>query len=139
MRSKSFPGIRHIVGAAIEEAEDKYKAIQNLVSIEEALNYLGRFFDHFYFSIFPLDEPFPDIGDVGQNSFRSTKDKIKRLARENELTLREVALEVTTPRSAFFGTDEQVAEQLIEWTLGNAADGFIFGAPVVKKWVIRFN
>lgn len=96
-----FPGIHPIVGATIEEAEEKYEAIQNLVSIEEALDYLGRYFDHFDFSVFPLDEPFPDIGDVGKNSFRSTTDQIKQNAREKNLTLREVALQVTTPKSVF--------------------------------------
>lgn len=128
---KIFPGIHPIAGRTIEEAEEKYAAIQNLVSIEEALNYLGRFFDHFDFSAFPLDEPFPEIGDVGANSFRSTTDGIKKLAKENGLSLREVALQVTTPKSAFFGTYEQVADQLIEWIDGGAADGFIYGAPVL--------
>ncbi len=128
---KIFPGIHPIAGRTIEEAEEKYAAIQNLVSIEEALNYLGRFFDHFDFSAFPLDEPFPEIGDVGANSFRSTTDGIKKMAKENGLSLREVALQVTTPKSAFFGTYEQVADQLIEWIDGGAADGFIYGAPVL--------
>ncbi|WP_445486753.1 LLM class flavin-dependent oxidoreductase [Niallia sp. 03133] len=128
---KIFPGIHPIAGKTLEEAEEKYEAIQNLVSIEEALNYLGRFFDHFDFNVFPLDEPFPDIGEVGKNSFQSTTDGIKKLARENNLTLREVALQVTTSKGAFFGTYEQIADQLITWMDGGAADGFIFGAPVL--------
>ena len=41
---------------------------------------LGRFFDHYDFSAHPLDEPFPDIGEVGKNSFRSTTDNIKEKA-----------------------------------------------------------
>jgi hypothetical protein len=49
-----------------------------LVSIEDALNYLGRYFEHHDFAQYPLDEPFPDIGDLGKNSFRSTTDEIKR-------------------------------------------------------------
>lgn len=107
--------------------------------MEEALNYLGRFFDHFDFSKFPLDEPFPEIGDLGANSFQSTTDSIKRLAKDKNLTLREVALQVTTPKSSFFGTYEQVANQLIEWVEGGAADGFIFGAPILgsglSEWI----
>ncbi|GMO01452.1 LLM class flavin-dependent oxidoreductase [Parageobacillus thermoglucosidasius] len=133
-----FPGIHPIVGATVEEAEEKYKAIQNLVSIEEALHYLGRFFDHFDFSEFPLDEPFPDVGDVGKNSFQSTTDRIKKIAREQNLTLREVALQVTTPKGAFFGTYEQVADQLIAWVEGNGADGFIFAPPVLGSGLTDF-
>ncbi|MGZ0084813.1 LLM class flavin-dependent oxidoreductase [Caldibacillus thermoamylovorans] len=133
-----FPGIHPITGATIEEAEEKYKEIQNLVSIEEALHYLGRFFDHFDFSVFPLDEPFPDVGDVGKNSFQSTTDRIKKIAREQNLTLREVALQVTTPKGAFFGTYEQVADQLIAWVEGNGADGFIFAPPVLGRGLTDF-
>ncbi|OQP20719.1 LLM class flavin-dependent oxidoreductase [Geobacillus zalihae] len=133
-----FPGIHPIAGATIEEAEEKYKAIQNLVSIEEALHYLGRFFDHFDFSVFPLDEPFPDVGDVGKNSFQSTTDRIKKIAREQNLTLREVALQVTTPKGAFFGTYEQVADQLIAWVEDNGADGFIFAPPVLGSGLTDF-
>ncbi|WP_127496741.1 LLM class flavin-dependent oxidoreductase [Paenibacillus glycanilyticus] len=119
-----FPGISPIVGRTEEEAERKYQEIVELVEIKQALNYLGRFFDHFDFSIFPLDEPFPDIGDVGSNSFRSTTDMIKRDAREQKLTLRQVALRVSTPRTAFFGTPEKVADRIQEWFEGGAADGF---------------
>ncbi|VDA78804.1 Putative monooxygenase MoxC [Klebsiella pneumoniae] len=60
----------------------QYQTTAALVSIEDALNYLGRYFEHHDFSQYPLDEPFPDIGDLGQNSFRSTTDEIKRHARE---------------------------------------------------------
>ncbi|TWT25192.1 LLM class flavin-dependent oxidoreductase [Planomicrobium sp. CPCC 101110] len=126
-----YPALSPIVGATLEEAEAKYQAIQNLVTIDEALSYLGRYFDHFDFSQFPLDEPFPDIGDVGKNSFQSATDKIKERAREKKLTLREVAMEETTRRGAFFGTYEQVAEQLIQWVEKGGADGFILGPPVL--------
>ena len=133
-----FPALSPIAGATIEEAEEKYKAIQNLVTIEEALNYLGRYFDHFDFSQFPLDEPFPDIGDVGKNSFQSTTDAIKRRARENKLTLREVAMIETTRKGSFFGTYEQVADQLINWVEEGGADGFILGPHVLGTYFTDF-
>ena len=126
-----YPALSPIVGATLEEAEAKYQAIQNLVTIEEALNYLGRYFDHFDFSQFPLDEPFPEIGDVGKNSFQSQTDNIKKRARENGMTLRQVAMEQTTRKGAFFGTYEQIADQLIEWVEEGGADGFILGHHVL--------
>src|SRR5690606_34272456 len=122
---KILPALSPIIGATEEEAEEKYKEIQNLIGIEEALHYLGRYFDHFDFSQFPLDEPFPDIGDVGKNSFQATTDDIKRMAKEENLTLREVALRVATPRDEFIGTYEQVADKMIEWVENEAADGFV--------------
>ncbi len=89
------------------------------------------FFEHHDFSQYPLDEPFPDIGDLGKNSFRSTTDEIKRNARERSLTLRQVALEAASPRPRFSGTPEEVADGLQAWFEGYAADGFIIqgGTP----------
>ncbi|SFB21672.1 FMN-dependent oxidoreductase, nitrilotriacetate monooxygenase family [Cohnella sp. OV330] len=120
-----LPGIGPIIGRTQEEAERKYEEIANLVSIEKALDYLGRFFEHHDFSQYPLDEPFPDIGDLGSNSFRSGTDKIKKDAREQGLTLRQVALRAATPRGQFIGTPERIADQIQQWHEEEAADGFI--------------
>lgn len=128
-----LPALSPIIGATVDEAEQKYNEIKNLLSIEEAINYLGRYFDHFDFSQFPLDEPFPEIGEVGKNSFQSTTDEIKRMAKEENLTLREVALRVATPKGEFFGTYEQIADKMIEWVENNAADGYVLSMPVLGE------
>lgn len=96
---KIFPGIGPVVGATREEAEAKYQAIRELLTVEEALAYLGRYFDHHDFSRYPLDEPFPELGEIGRNSFRSTTDRIKADAKARGLSLRQVALEAATPRT----------------------------------------
>lgn len=134
-----FPGIGPVVGRTEAEAEEKYHAIRNLVSISEALSYLGRFFDHHDFSTYKLDEPFPELGDVGKNSFRSTTDRIKRDATENGLTLREVALNVATPRTSFIGTADKIADEIIRWKELKAADGFILGFPVIAEGLDDFT
>jgi FMN-dependent oxidoreductase (nitrilotriacetate monooxygenase family) len=134
-----FPGIGPIVGASQEEAEAKYQAIRNLVTIEEALAYLGRFFDHHDFSAYPLDEPFPDLGDIGRNNFRATTDRIKKTAREKGLTLREVALDAATPRTSFIGTAEHIANEIIRWVDEEGADGFILGFPVIGEGFDDFS
>ncbi|WP_087974933.1 LLM class flavin-dependent oxidoreductase [Oceanobacillus rekensis] len=126
-----LPAFTPIIGATTDEAEAKYQEIMNLVSVEDALNFLGRYFDHFDFSQFPVDEQFPEIGDVGKNSFQATTDDIKKMAKEENLTLREVALRVTTPKVKFFGTYEQVADQMIEWVETDAADGFMVNMHVL--------
>ncbi|MCU5774363.1 LLM class flavin-dependent oxidoreductase [Erwiniaceae bacterium BAC15a-03b] len=120
-----FQGISVIIGDSEADAEQRYQQTAQLVSIDKALEYLGRYFEHHDFSQYPLDAPFPDIGELGQNSFRSTTDTIKRDARQRNLTLREVALEAATPRPGFLGTAQQVAEGLAQWFLEGAADGFI--------------
>lgn len=126
-----FQGVSVIVGDSEADAEEQYQTTAALVSINDALNYLGRYFEHHDFSQYPLDEPFPEIGGLGQNSFRSTTDEIKRNARERQLTLRQVALESASPRPRFSGTAEQVADGLQAWFEHRAADGFIIqgGTP----------
>jgi len=128
---KIFQGVSIIVGNNDADVEAQYQTTAALVSINDALNYLGRYFEHHDFSQYPLDEPFPDVGDLGQNSFRSTTDEIKRNARERNLTLRQVALESASPRPRFAGTPEQVADGLQHWFDERAADGFIIqgGTP----------
>lgn len=128
-----YPGIGPIVGATAEEAERKYQAIRSLCTIDEALLYLGRFFDHHDFSVYPLDAPFPELGDIGRNSFRATTDRIKKTARDNNLTLRETALDVATPRTDFIGTADHIADEIIRWVDEGAADGFILGFPIVAE------
>lgn len=120
-----FQGISVIIGDSEEDAERRYQQTAELVTIDKALEYLGRYFEHHDFSQYPLDAPFPDIGDLGENSFRSTTDKIKQNARERGLTLRQAALEEATPRPSFLGTAEQVADGLAQWFLEGGTDGFI--------------
>lgn len=135
---KIFPGIGPVVAATEEEAEAKYRAIRELLTVEEALAYLGRFFDHHDFSQYPLDAPFPELGEIGRNSFRSTTDRIKANARAKGQTLREVALEVATPRTQFVGTGERIADEIIRWVDEGAADGFILGFPVLGQGLDDF-
>ncbi|WP_230136297.1 LLM class flavin-dependent oxidoreductase, partial [Peribacillus frigoritolerans] len=125
-----LPGIAPIIGATEEEAEHKYQELANLVSIDKALDYLGRYFDHHDFSQYELDAPFPDLGDIGKNSFRSTTDRIKQEAKEKQLTLRQVAVKETTPRTSFIGTPEKVAHLIQQWFEEKGADGFIFASSV---------
>lgn len=128
-----FPGINPIVGATEAEAEEKYRYLLSLLSLEQALNYLGRFFDHHDFSQYDPDGPFPQLGSLGENSFRSTTDQIKRLAAEEQLTLREVAFRTTLPKGEFFGTPEQVADTFIRWVEQGGASGFIICGPVLNE------
>ncbi|MFC3532957.1 LLM class flavin-dependent oxidoreductase [Vogesella facilis] len=135
---KIFPGINPVVAATRAEAEAKYQRIRDLLTIDEALAYLGRFFDHHDFSQYDLDAPFPELGEVGRNSFRSTTDRIKADAKARGLTLRQVALEAATPRDQFVGSGEEVAAEIIRWIDAGAADGFILGFAVSAEGLDDF-
>ncbi|MET3927033.1 LLM class flavin-dependent oxidoreductase [Devosia sp. 2618] len=136
---KILPGIGPIVGSTEAEAERKYQEIRDLVNIKEALAYLGRYFDHHDFSQYDVDAPFPELGDIGTNNFKSGTDRIKRVAKENNQTLREVALEETTRRSEFIGTPEQIADRIEEWVDTGAADGFVLGFQLAESGWVDFD
>ncbi|KRF05999.1 monooxygenase [Paenibacillus sp. Soil766] len=125
-----LPGIRPIIGRTEEEAERKYLETVNLVSIDKAIIALGRPFNDFDFSVYPLDEPFPDLGDLGANSQQGGSAKVKRLAKEHNLTLRQVALRFATPKGNFVGTPEKIADTIQQWVEERASDGFIIGVGI---------
>ena len=134
---KIFPGTGPVIGATAEAAQARLREYGNLLTIEDALNYLSHFFQQHDFSVYPLDEPFPDVGDLGKDGFRSTSQEISRIARERGLTLREVAIETATLRAhigtseSFTGSAEAIADEMIRWIDGEAADGFMLGFPVL--------
>jgi FMN-dependent oxidoreductase (nitrilotriacetate monooxygenase family) len=123
-----LPGIRPIVGRDAHEVEARYQQAVELVSIEDAIVALGRPFNDHDFSQYPLDAPFPELGDLGSNSQKGGSDRIKQLAREQQLTLREVALWFSRPRRDFVGTPEQVADEIEQWFDTGASDGFIINS-----------
>ncbi|MFW2435347.1 LLM class flavin-dependent oxidoreductase [Staphylococcus cohnii] len=127
---KVYPMLAPVIGKDKDEVERRLNELKSLATIEEALDYLGRYYDHHDFSQYELDAPFPELGDVGKNSFRATTDAIAERAKSQNLTLREVALEETVRQSPFTGTYEEVAALIIEWFEQGAADGFIFGPHV---------
>ena len=86
---------------------------------------LARPFNDHDFSIYPLDEPFPDVAHIGVNSQQSAVLKITKAAQAEGLTLRQVALRFATPRNVFTGTPEEVADALQTWFGARAADGFV--------------
>ncbi|MBV6287748.1 LLM class flavin-dependent oxidoreductase [Pseudomonas aegrilactucae] len=123
-----LPGIRPIVGRDAEDAERRYQQAAALVSIDDALVALGRPFNDYDFSRHELDAPFPDLGELGSNSHKGTSDYLKQLARDEDLSLREVALRFSAPRRDFVGTAEQVADAVQDWFERGAADGFIINS-----------
>lgn len=54
---------------------------------------------HRDFSAYALDAAFPEHGEIGKNSFRSTTDRIKHNAALQGRGLREAAPEAATPHS----------------------------------------
>jgi FMN-dependent oxidoreductase (nitrilotriacetate monooxygenase family) len=133
-----MPGLSPIVGQTPEEAEQKYQEIAGLVDMTAALHYLGRYFNDIDFSQYELDAPFPDLGDFGRNGWESTTDRIKHTAREEHLTLREVARRATTPKHPFIGTPTHIADTMQAWLEAGAADGFMLSGAVLPDGLTDF-
>lgn len=127
-----LPGIIPVVADTQDEADQKHQEIANLVTIDKALHALGRPFDDHDFTKYSLEGPFPEVAHLGSDSHKGTSEKIVKHAKENNLTLRQVALEFATPKGQFVGTPERVADLIQEWIEEEAADGFIVGASTPK-------
>jgi FMN-dependent oxidoreductase (nitrilotriacetate monooxygenase family) len=128
-----MPGIAPIIGGTDEEADRIYRELAELVTIEDAVVQLGRPFAYYDFTKHDLDAPFPEMGDIGANAYRSHSDRIKRIAREGGLTLRETALRFATPRGSFVGSPEKIADIAQHWFENGAADGFILGVGIAES------
>jgi FMN-dependent oxidoreductase (nitrilotriacetate monooxygenase family) len=120
-----LPAAAPVVGSTEAEAEALWRERANLVSIEAALRMLGRSFNDHDFTQYELDAPFPNIGPQALNSSQGSVLKISRVAADEHLSLRDVALRFATPKGTFVGTPEQVADKLEHWLTVRASDGFV--------------
>ena len=135
-----MPRISPIVGATEREVDELYREVIKLAKIEDALQALGLFFGGHDFRRYPLNALFPEVKveaaaaapepgaprvDILAYIEITSPEQFTHEARRRGLTLREAALEFMTPRTAFVGTPEAVADTAEEWLQCYAADGFI--------------
>ncbi len=119
------PGIDPIIADTDEAAQAIAEARRQGLDIEKALIQVGRAFNYHDFRQYPLDGPFPDTSSLTLNSYKGHAEKIIRVAKENNLTLRQVAQRFGQWQNGFIGSPETVADQLELWFNERAADGFI--------------
>jgi FMN-dependent oxidoreductase (nitrilotriacetate monooxygenase family) len=119
-----LPGITPIIADTDEQARQIERELYGELDLGKALVELGRPFNYHDFSQYPLDEPFPELGDLGSNGYRGYAEHIKNTAREQGLTLREAALRFATRYSSFVGSPLTVANEIERWFVEGAVDGF---------------
>ncbi|HEX7873233.1 MAG TPA: LLM class flavin-dependent oxidoreductase [Sphingobium sp.] len=122
-----LPGISPVIGDTDADAERIYAELAALESLETGLGLLSRTFNDHDFRQYDLDAPFPDVEHIGLNSQQSGSKRILGQVRAENLTLRQVVQRLSTPRGAFVGSAETVANELQRWFEGEGADGFIIG------------
>jgi FMN-dependent oxidoreductase (nitrilotriacetate monooxygenase family) len=119
-----FPGLNPVIAETDDEARRIEDEALGKLDLKKALVQLGRPFNYHDFSKYPLDEPFPVLGDLGSNGYRGHAERIKRVAREEKLSLRETAWRFAARRSPFVGAPSTVANAIEQWFVGGAVDGF---------------
>ena len=119
-----LPGIAPIIADTDEQARAIERQLHGELDLDKALVHLGRPFNYHDFKQYPLDEPFPDLGELGSNGYRGHAEHIKQVAREQKLTLRQTALRFATPFSHFVGSPQTVADEIERWFVQGASDGF---------------
>lgn len=125
-----LPGIAPIIGETDEDAESRYLELAALEAIDTGLGFLSRTFNDHDFRQYDLDGPFPDVEHIGINSQQSSTLRILAEVRADNLSLRQVTERLATPRGAFVGSAETVANRLQQWFEAGAADGFVIFEPL---------
>jgi FMN-dependent oxidoreductase (nitrilotriacetate monooxygenase family) len=128
---KIMPGVFPVVGRSEAEAQDKFEQLQELIHPEVGLALLSNYIGEIDLSVYPLDEPLPDLPMT--NASISRQQLLVDLARRENLTIRELYLRVAGARGHWqlIGTPEQIADELEERFLKAGADGFNVMPPTV--------
>ena len=119
---KVLPGAFVVVGDTVEEARAKRMSLDSLVHYDSAIASLSVMLGHDA-SKFDPDGPLPPIPE--SNASKSGRDRLVELAQRENLTVRQLAQRVGGFGGlAFVGTPATIADQMEEWLLTDACDGF---------------
>lgn len=120
-----LPGVSPFIGTSVEEAQEKYNRLTNLILPEDGvalLNWLtGGTLDLLGYD---LDGPLPPAPVT--EGMRSRQQLIRQIADENNFSIRQLYQHVASARGHFtiIGTPETIVDTLQEWFETEAADGF---------------
>ena len=119
---KILPAAFVVVGATIEEARARRAHLDSLVHYDSGIASLNGMLGHDVSGHDP-DGPLPEIPET--NASRSARQRMVDLARDENLTIRQLASRAGSYAGlAFVGTPATIADEMERWLLGEAADGF---------------
>src|SRR5262245_47724172 len=119
---KVLPGAFVVVGETATEALEKRARLDSLVHYDSAIASLSIALGHDA-SGFDPKGPLPEIPE--SNSSQSGRERVVELAKREHLTVRQLAQRVGGYSGlAFVGTPTMIADQMEEWLLTEACDGF---------------
>src|SRR3984957_9526848 len=120
-----MPGITVFVGDTDEQAREIERSLQLAdQDFDRSLAELGRPFAWHDFRQYDLDAPFPDVLHVAERGFRTQAEKIVKLARDHDFTLRQTVEFLSAPKpTPFTGSPQTVADTLQRLFAERALDG----------------
>jgi len=133
---KILPGAFVVVGETIEEAQAKRTHLDSLVHYDSSIGSLNGMLGYDV-SGFDPDGPLPDIPQT--NASQSARDRLVTVARERNLTIRELALRVGGYGGlSFVGTPASIADDMQTWLDEEGSDGFNVMFPYLPEGLDDF-
>jgi FMN-dependent oxidoreductase (nitrilotriacetate monooxygenase family) len=132
-----MPGVSVYIGDTDSDAREIELDLQTRDrDFSRALAELGRPFAWHDFRQYDLDAPFPQEALVyAERGFRTGAEKIARLAKDNNFSLRETVEFISAPKpTPFAGAPATVADQIQEWFEARALDGLNVGVGHPGQW-----
>ena len=124
---KILPGCFVVVGDTVDEARAKRAKLDSLVHYANAIGSLSIALGHDA-SKFDPDGPLPDIPE--SNASKSGRQRTIDLARRENLTVRQLAQRLGGHAGlAMIGTAKTIADEMEEWLMTEASDGFTVQFP----------
>lgn len=133
---KILPGAFVVVGDTVEEAQKKRDVLDGLVHYESAIAGLSVILGTDA-SKFDPDGPLPPIPE--SNASKSARDRMVEYAAKNKVTVRQLAQRVGGYGGlSFVGTPATIADQMEEWLVTHASDGFNIMFPFLPQGLDDF-
>jgi len=126
---KIMPGIFPIVGRTQEEAEEKFRKLQDLIHPVVGVSLLSNMIGGADLSSYPVDGPLPPLPET--NGGKSRQQLLIDLAQRENLSIRDLYLRIAGARGhqQVVGTPQGIADQLQQWFEEGGADGFNIMSP----------
>lgn len=131
---KILPGILPIVAGSKDEALERQEYLQTLLPDQVGIDLLSSW-SGLDLSAYPPDGPVPPLPDESTfNGGHTSLNRVRQWAKQN-LTLREVARRLSNSGSVptVAGTPVEIADQLEDWFVAGAADGFNLMFPLLPE------
>lgn len=133
---KILPGAFVVVGDTVEEARKKRDLLDSLVHYDSAIAGLSVILGTDA-SKFNPDGPLPPIPET--NASKSGRDRLVEYAAKTNVTVRQLAQRVGGYGGlSFIGTPATIADQMEEWLVTNASDGFNIMFPFLPQGLDDF-